>query len=147
MLSDRVWFLEIKARSKKVFAGKQVRSERRKEPHRSADFSSTSNSAVGTWKNSVFPQWKIWKDPSNATILSRSRLIVNQGCTKMKWNTWFQMWSTIFGIGSKCDSVYSFYVQLAIMKLDLGESRLTASDFNKGEYLDSFKLKVYQSCV
>ena len=46
----------------------------------------------------------------------------------------------------KCDSVYSFYVKLAVMKPDLGESRLTASGFNKGEYLDSFKLKVYWSC-
>ena len=37
--------------------------------------------------------------------------------------------------------------KLAIMKLDLGESRLTASDFNKGKYLDLIKLKVYQPCV
>ena len=27
------------------------------------------------------------------------------------------------------------------MKLDLGESRLTTLDFNKGEYLDSLNLK------
>ena len=33
----------------------------------------------------------------------------------------------------KCDSVYSFYVKLTVMKPDLGESRLTASGFNKGE--------------
>ena len=51
------------------------------------------------------------------------------------WN-WSRVWQYVFVLCSACN--YETW---------LGESRLTAPDFNKGEYLDSFKLKVYQPCV
>ena len=51
------------------------------------------------------------------------------------WN-WSRVWQYVFVLCSACN--YETW---------LGESRLTASDFNKGKYLDLIKLKVYQPCV
>ena len=51
------------------------------------------------------------------------------------WN-WSCVWQYVFVLCSACN--YETW---------LGESRFTASDFNKGKYLDLIKLKVYQPCV
>ena len=51
------------------------------------------------------------------------------------WN-WSRVWQYVFVLCSACN--YETW---------LGESRFTASDFNKGKYLDLIKLKVYQPCV